>query len=377
MKKVIGMDLGDKKHVVVVFDEEGNEMGTERIVNTSKQLQRFFSRHPGAVVVMEAGTHSAWIDRLLRKMGHEVHVGNPRRLRAIWDADDKSDERDARILGLMYRMEPRLLHRVFHRGEQAQADLSVIKSRMQLVRCRIDLINHVRGLVKGIGERLPSSSAAAFHKRAREHMPEALRNALEVVVDTIEQLTAQIKELDARIDRLSEDQYPETIWLRQVGGVGPLTALAFVLTLEDPSRFEKSRSVGTWLGLTPKQDQSGDSDKQLRITKAGNTYLRQLLVNCAHHILGPFGRDCDLRQYGERIAARGGKNAKKRAVVAVARKLAVLLHRLWMDQSEYTALHQKSKRKELRTDPAPLRRAGVGPILAEPDLYVTPAEASK
>jgi len=338
MNKVIGMDLGDKQHVVVVFDAEGKEVEKRAFSNTSKQVQRYFSRHPGAVVVMEAGTHSAWISRLLKSHGHEVHVGNPRKLRAIWDADDKSDERDARVLGLMYRMEPRLLHPVFHRSAEAQADLALVKSRQQLVSCRSKLINHVRSVVKGTGHRLPSGGTNAFHKRAQKDMPDELREGLHGVVLMIEQLTEQIGEQDRQIGRLCKQRYPETESLRQVSGVGPVTALAYVLTLEEPARFEKSRSAGAFLGLVPKRDQSGDVDKQLSITKAGNSYLRQLLVNCAHYVMGPFGQESDLRRYGERIAARGGKNAKKRAVVAVARKLAVLLHRLWRDKSTYVAL---------------------------------------
>lgn len=343
MNMVIGMDLGDKKHVAVVFDAEGNEVETARIVNTSSQVQKYFGKYPEAVVVMEAGTHSPWISRLLKKQGHTVLVGNPRKLRAIWDADDKTDERDARILGLMYRLEPRLLHQVFHRSEEAQRDLAIIKARQQLVECRTKLILHVRSVVKGIGERLPKCSSDAFHKRANEHMPEMLTTVLQPTVAIIEELTGKIKEHDRLIDHLCQEHYPETKSLLQVKGVGPVTALAYVLTLEEPERFEKSRSVGAFLGLVPKLDQSGDTNKQLKITKAGNSYLRQLLVGCSHYIMGPFGEDCDLRRYGERIAARGGKNSRKRAVVAVARKLSVLLHRLWQDRSVYIPLRYLRK----------------------------------
>lgn len=338
MGKVIGMDLGDKGHVVVVFDDGGQEVECARVTNTAVQVRRYFAKHPGAVVVMEAGTHSAWIARLLEGMGHEVHVGNPRKLRAIWDSEDKTDERDARVLGLMYRLEPRLLHAVFHRSEAAQADLGMIKARMQLVGCRTKLVVHVRTMVKGMGERLPGCSAEAFAKRAQEHLPGCLRSALAPVLEMIESLNGQIGELDRKVEALCTDRYPETRRLDQVPGVGPVTALAYVLTLEDPSRFVQSRAVGPFVGLAPRRDQSGATDKQLPISKTGNTYLRQLLVSCAHYILGPFGPDSDLRRYGERIAARGGKNAKKRAVVAVARKLAVLLHRLWVSGAPYEPL---------------------------------------
>lgn len=344
MSKIIGMDLGDKQHVVVVMDRAtGEELEIARIGNTSRQVQRYFSAWAGAVVIMEAGTHSAWIARLLKSLGCEVHVGNPRKLRAIWDADDKSDERDARILAMMYRLEPRLLHEVFHRSESAQVDLEVIKARNQLVACRSKLINHVRCVVKGIGSRLPGGSSDGFVRRAREHLPPALAEPVESVLVVIEQLTEQIRHQDRRIEDLC-GKYPETQCLRQVPGVGPVTALAYVLTLEGPDRFEKSRTAGAFVGLTPRRDQSGDTDKQLRITKAGNTYLRQLLITCAHYILGPFGPPSDLRRCGERIAARGGKNAKKRAVVAVARKLAVLLHRLWVSRADYVAVgYRESK----------------------------------
>ncbi len=123
-----------------------------------------------------------------------------------------------------------------------------------------------------------------------------------------------------------------------------MTALSFVLVLEDSGRIENSRSVGPFLGLTPKRDQSGQTDKQLRITKAGNAYLRRLLVQCAQYILGEFGPDCDLRRFGLKLAERGGKNAKRRAVVAVARKLAVVMHHLWKVGGDYDPLHQRNRK---------------------------------
>jgi transposase len=344
MKKVIGVDLGDKQNVAVVFEPDGTEHKAVWINNTKVAMGKFFGKHEGAVVVMEAGTHSGWISRLLEGMGHDVWVGNPRRLRAIWDAADKNDERDARVLGLMYRLEPRLLHRIFHRGENAQCDLAMIKSRQILVETRTKLVNHARCVVKGMGERIGSCSAASFQKRALREMPICLVDALTPVVDQIGQLTETIKGLDQRIEHLAQDRYPETTHLRQVGGVGTLTALAFVLTIEHAGRFKKSREVGPYLGLTPRRDQSGQTDKQLPITKQGNTYMRSLLVGCAHYIMGPFGKDCDLRRHGMRIAGAGGKNAKRRAVVAVARKLAVLLHRMWASQSVYEPLRRESRK---------------------------------
>jgi transposase len=185
---------------------------------------------------------------------------------------------------------------------------------------------------------LPKCPAASFHKRASEHIPETLLPALGPVLETIGSLTERIRDYDRKLEAISKERYPETELLRQVEGVGVLTALTFVLTLEDPYRFEKSRSVGAYLGLVPASDQSGDRDPQRRISKEGDEMLRRLLVSSAHYILGPFGSDSDLRRHGEKIASRGGKNAKKRAVVAVARKLAVLLHSLWTSAEVYEPL---------------------------------------
>jgi len=340
----IGMDLGDKFHVAVVFDKNGDELEIDRITNTKTAIDKFFKPYTGATVAIEAGTHSPWISRLLTEMSMTVYVGNPRKLRMIWDSDDKSDAKDARILGMICRMEPRLLHPIHHRSSQAQADLTTIKSRDTLVQCRTQLINHARGVVKTNGERLPKCGTECFAKRCWPLIPSELRQSLERIFDSISHLTEQIKELDHEIERVSIEQYPETQYVRQVSGVGPITALAFILTIEDPARFNKSRQVGPFLGLTPRRDQSGTSDKQLPITKAGDSYLRQLLVGSAHYIMGPFGPESNLRLHGLAIAARGGKNAKKRAAVAVARKLAVLLHRLWSSKAEYQPFYGKDQK---------------------------------
>ncbi len=339
----IGMDLGDRDHIVIVLDAAGNEIKCARLINTKVALKRFFQPYSGATVAIEAGTHSPWISRLLEELSCQVYVGNPYKLRVIWDSTDKSDERDARMLAMIARLEPKLLWPIRHRDENAHNDLEVIKAREMLVQSRTKLTNHVRSAIKGIGERLPSCSTASFATRAADRIPLALQPALMPLLKTIAQMTDTIRALDKQIKALSLERYPQTRCLQQVQGVGPLTALAFVLTIENPERFVKSRMVGPYLGLTPRRDQSGAIDKQLRITKAGNAYLRKLLVSCAHYIIGPFGADSDLRRHGLAIAARGGKNARKRAAVAVARKLAVLLHRLWISDQEYIPLHTRRK----------------------------------
>lgn len=341
----IGMDLGDKNHIAVVFDADGKEQGIAKVTNTKAALRNYFKQYKGAMVALEAGTHSPWISRLLEEIGCRVCVGNPRKLRFIWDSQDKSDERDARMLGMVCRIEPKLLSPLRHRSSQTHVDLALVKSRDMLVQSRTKLINHARSIVKTNGERLPKCSSDSFAKRCAELVPTDLWPALEAIFTMIGQLTDQIREMDTRIRELSQERYPETEQLQQVPGVGPVTALSYVLTIEDPGNFTKSRQVGSFLGLTPRRDQSGEMDKQLRITKAGNKYLRKLLVSSAQYVLGPFGPDSRLRRHGLSIAARGGKNAKKRAVVAVARKLAVLLHRLWVSGQTYEPFYRESLKK--------------------------------
>jgi transposase len=257
----------------------------------------------------------------------------------IYGDKRKTDELDAQKLARLARADPELLYPIEHRGEDSQAHLALIHSRDALVRSRTQLINHVRGMVKSFGARLPKCSAESFHKKVADALPSELAEALGGVVETITSLTERIRDYERRIERVCKESYPqETGLLRQVPGVGAITSLTFVLTLEDPDRFEKSRAVGAYLGLVPGKDQSGESDPGRPISREGDEMLRRLLVSSAHYILGPFAPDCDLRRHGEKIAERGGKNAKKRAVVAVARKLSVLLHRLWITGEAYEPL---------------------------------------
>lgn len=325
----VGLDLGDKFSYLTILDQEGELIEESRLPTTKASFQRRFSTLQPSRVAMEVGTHSRWASHLLTELGHDVLVANARKLRAIYHNPRKDDRADAETLARLARLDPELLSPIHHRSPQAQADLAVLRSRDALIRSRTLLINHARGIVKSSGARLPSCTANCFASKAAPAVPAALHPALSPILETITSLSQQIREYDRHIEQLCQDQYPETKLLRKVSGVGPITALAYVLTLEDPKRFIKSRDVGPAIGLVPRRDQSGDHDPQLRITKTGDAYLRRLLVSSAQYILGPFGPDCDLRIWGLKLAERGGKNAKKRAVVGVARKLAVLLHHLW------------------------------------------------
>jgi transposase len=339
----VGLDLGDKFSYITIVDQDGELIEESRLPTTKASFQRKFSTLQPCRIAMEVGAHSRWASHLLTELGHDVLVANARKLRAIYHNPRKSDRADAETLARLGRLDPTLLSPIHHRSPQAQADLAVLRSRDAIVRCRTLLINHARDIVKASGSRLPSCSADSFAHKTAPHIPDPLRPALAPILDTIASLTKQIRAYDRQIATLCQENYPETRQLRSIDGVGPLTSLAFLLTLESPERFTKSRDVGAALGLVPKRDQSGDRDPQLRITKTGDGYMRRLLVGSAQYILGPFGPDCDLRRWGLKLAERGGKNAKKRAVVAVARKLAILLHCLWKNGTTYDPFFQSKK----------------------------------
>lgn len=334
-KTTIGIDLGDRWGHYCIVDRKGVVVEEGRVKMTRKEVAVHFQRLPAARIAMEAGTHSGWVSRLLEGFGHEVLVANVCDMPSISHSNKKSDVVDAEKLARYARVDPRLLSPIHHRTEEAQHDLVLIRVRERFIAARTMLINAARGIVKTLGYRLPTCGADFFAKRCRIHLPTTVAEILTPLLNQVASLTVQIKQYDVLIEQLADTKYPETRVLQGVGGVGALTALSYVLTLGDPTRFAKSRDVGCYLGLRPRRSQSGEHDPQLGITKAGNRYLRKTLVQCAQHILGPLGQDSALRRWGQKLAARGGKNAKKRAIVAMARKLAVLLHRLWVTQKPY------------------------------------------
>jgi len=334
----VGMDLGDQWSNYCILGLEGERLSEGQVGTTQADVAEFFGALMPARVVIEVGTHSAWVQEIIAGCGHEVLVANPRLMEGSKRRKRKNDRIDANKLARLGRVDPQSLHPIKHRSREVRQDLVLLRARDALVAVRTELINTTRGLVKSMGTRLPKCSSRSFGHKAGEAIPEPVREALLPLVQLAEGLSVCIAGYDRRIEELGSKKYEHTKMLRQVKGVGPITALAYVLTLENPERFAKSREVGPYLGLVPRQEDSGESQPQLGISKAGDTMLRKLLVGSAQYILGPFGPDTDLRRYGLRLCERGGKNAKKRAAVAVARKLAVLLHRLWVTGEVYEPL---------------------------------------
>jgi transposase len=334
----IGLDLGDKTSRYCAIDINGQVVSEGGVATTRTVMREKFSGLERCRVALEVGPHSPWVSRLLAECGHEVIVANPRQLKLITESSRKCDPVDAETLARLARVDPVLLRPIRHRSEQAQMDLRIIRARAALVVARTSLVNTVRGLAKSVGERLPKVDAEALDVEDAKALPDGLRQVLKPILQSIEQLTVKIKAADKELEQIARTRYPETKLLMQVSGVGTLIALTFVLTVEDNARFRKSRDVGCFLGLRSRRADSGEHRPQLPITKEGDVYLRALLVQGAHCILSRQGPDTDLKRWGTRIAGGGGKNAKKRAIVAVARKLAVLLHRLWTTGEVYEPL---------------------------------------
>jgi len=339
----VGLDVGDRRTHFCAVDGARRVTSRGSVPTTRDCLEAALRPFHDAKVVIEAGSQSPWMSRVLRAQGFEVQVADPRRVQLISKDPRKTDRRDAEMLAKMGAAMPELLGDVHHRGELAQSHLSIVRARDLVVRMRTMAVQQVRGLCKAFGLRLPSSTTSGFSKRVVALIPQSLHAALLPILEMIAELTERIRAFDRSLAEVAKRHYPEVKHLQQVDGVGPVISVAFVLSVEDPKRFTSSRRVGSWLGLCPRSQASGDSNPQLRISKAGDSRLRRLLVQGAQQLLGPFGADCDLRRYGLRLAARGGKAAKKRAATAVARKLAVLLHRLWMTGANYEPLRNTNR----------------------------------
>src|SRR5271163_592079 len=342
-KLTIGLDLGDRWSFYCVLDEAGEILLEQKVATTPEAIKQAFGKMPQSLIALETGTHSPWVNRLLRELRHEVLVAHAQKVELITKSNRKDDRHDARTLARLARIDPELLGPVRHRSAKAQIHLTVIRARAELVSARTALVNAARGLVKSYGQRLPQCGTQQVNRELAVGLNTELREALEPLLKEIESLNERIPEYDERMEKIAQEVYPEVSLLKQVKGVGTQIALTYVLTIEDPYRFEKSREVGCFLGLKPGRRNSGKSEPQKKISKEGDRYLRTMMVQGAHYILGPFGEDSDLRRWGRKLAERGGKNAKKRAVVAVARKLAVLLHRLWVSGEVYEPLRNSQK----------------------------------
>lgn len=352
---VAGIDLGDRKSDVCVY-QQGAILARFQFPMTIEGLRAAFAGKGYSRIAMEAGAQSPWVTRELRELGYEPLVANTRKLKAITANERKSDQNDALMLARLAAADPSLLHPIHHRSAERADAMAVLKARDCAVTGRARIIHAIRSLSKAMGFRFKRTTAEGF-ARQEGTTPDALRPAVTPLFALLRTFNDQVKAYDQQLEVMAERDFPETRHLLQVHGVGPVTALAFVLVIEDPTRFRSGRTAAAFLGLVPRRDQSGSCDRQLGISKTGNGFVRRLLVQCAQFILGAHGQDCDLRRWGHKLAERGGKKAKKRAIVAVARRLAVLLFRLWKREETWLPLFNASAELAQTTPPESVSEA--------------------
>src|ERR1700756_2942558 len=276
-KLTIGVDLGDRWSFCCVLDEAGKFLLEQKVATTPEAMKQTFGKIPRSLIAMETGTHSPWVSRLLTELGHDVIVAHAQKVELITKSNRKDDRHDARTLARLARIDPELLGPVRHRSAKAQIHLTVIRARAELVSARTALVNAARGLAKSFGERLPKCGTYQVDEKLAEGVSAELRDVLAPLLREVESLNQRIKESDERMKKIAKEVYPEVSLLKQVKGVGTQIALTYVLTIEDPHRFPKSREVGCFLGLRPGRRDSGESQPQMRISKEGDRYLRTML----------------------------------------------------------------------------------------------------
>ncbi len=271
-KLTIGLDLGDRWSFYCVMDEAGQVILERKLPTTSEAMKQTFGKIPQSLIALETGTHSPWVSRLLGELGHQVIVAHAQKVQLIIKSSRKDDRHDARTLARLARIDPELLGPVRHRSVQAQLHLTVIRARAELVSARTALVNAARGLVKSYGQRLPKCGTYQVSEKLADGLNAELREVLVPLLKEIESLSERVKNYDERMEKIAKDAYPEVSLLKQVKGVGTQIALTYVLTIEDPYRFAKSREVGCFLGLRPGRRNSGESEPQKGISKEGDRY---------------------------------------------------------------------------------------------------------
>ena len=348
----IGADVSDRTTKICVMTKADG--GERRIVvettcaTTEAGFEEAFSKFDRSwPVVFETGTHCRWMDRMFRKMGFKTIVGNPGKIPSITKSNTKNDRNDARELARLALADPAMLHPVFLRDEVYQQMLRFHHARNMLISQRTQTINQIRGFAKSMGHRIECSSTEWFHELGKADWPRELEECAWPLMGSLKTINLKIKAYDKQIARLAaRPEFKAMVErVRAVYGVGIIGSTVFIAAIGGrPDRFDHARDVGPYFGMTPKQDQSGDKDKQLHITHAGADIVRTALVECAGVVMMSNAKDTDLKLKGLRIAMHGGRIAKKKAKVAVARGLAVAMLALLKDPArEYVPLSEEGR----------------------------------
>lgn len=333
-----GLDVGGKATAICVMDGVGDVLWRGRRVTDPAviaQALRRFDREE-LRIGLESGSYSPWLCRGLRCLGFQVVCMDARRAAdAIRSRRVKTDKADAWALAEMLRTG--WYSEVYVKSEESHRLKALLGARDQLVRTKRALYAQVRGLLRPFGLRLPSRQGT---KRFMAAASEAVRAdallsvSVEALLEALAAVESQIAVLDEKVKELTRRD--EVCWrLMSVPGVGPITALAFKATIEDIGRFSSMRNIGVYLGLTVKRYQSSDRDVSLAISRQGDKMTRHYLYEAANVLLTTVRRRSALKSWGLRLIKKRGA---KRARVAVARKLAVLLGRIWKDGTHFEAM---------------------------------------
>jgi len=330
----IGIDLGKRESQIAIITEDG-ELIDRRIRTERHRLTEIFGHLPKAKVLVEASTESEWVARCLEELGHEVIVADPnyapmysQRTRRV-----KTDRRDARALAHACKLGA---YRSAHRTSDGRRELrTILAMREALVRTRTAWISRIQPVLRREGYRIRSGNAETFVTRVEElAVFGSLRAAIAPLLQLLKPLTEQIALLDERLAAIAEAD-SLTGRLTTVPGVGPVTAVAFVVTVDDVTRFRDAHQVESYVGLVPSEWSSSETQRRGQITKAGNSRMRWLLVQAAWCVLRrrKKAETAALRDWADRIAQRRGRRI---AAVALARRLAGILYALWRDATVYS-----------------------------------------
>lgn len=348
---IIALDVSDRTAKVCVM---GKIAGRKHIIEqTTIQMTKdafrayLGAKNPSWPVVFETGTHCRWMENTVKSLGMKPIVANPARMRMMSESNTKNDRNDARELAQMALADVDLLHPVSLRGETCQQMLRLLKARDAMVAVRTKFVNQLRGFAKSMGFRLPGCSARKVGRLDKTQWPDDFEAVAWPIMDVLETLELKIKAYESQIRKLASSPELEAKIdrVREVYGIGLLSGCALVASIDaNPERFSKARDAGAYFGLVPKQRQSGEMDMQCHITMAGSEYVRNLMVESAQIALRDGAKDTDIKLKGLRICERGGRIARRKAVIAVARCLVVTAVALLKHpEREYVPLSEKGR----------------------------------
>lgn len=334
MELYVGLDVSLMETSICVVDRDGTIVDEGTVLSEPKAIVRYFANkaHEVSRIGLESGPTSTWLWHELKALGFPVICIDARHAKAALAMQvNKTDRNDA--IGIARIMQTGWFREVQVKRLSCHEVRAALNSRALLVKMNRDVENQMRGILKNFGLIIGKVGRSAFPIRVRELLEERpiLERAILPLLGLREQLKAEITEFDRMFLQMTRDN-DTARRLTTVPGVGPITALTFISTIDDPARFRRSRSVGAYIGLTPKRYASGEIDRMGRISRCGDGMLRSYLYEAAGVLLTRVPKWSPIKAWGVKLAKRIGF---KKAKIAVARKLAVIMHRMWCDGTEF------------------------------------------